>query len=144
MTDAALGPVRHHNDLRLSWGECDPAGIVYFTTYLEWAERVHSEWWLLAGLRLDELVASQGAAFVVRHAACDYLAPAAAMDRLRCEMRVRSVGTTSFRTSFAFTGLDSGVEHAVVELAAVFVGPEGRPVPIPADALAALEGSDGG
>ncbi|CAN5790951.1 thioesterase family protein [soil metagenome] len=134
--------MRHSNDLRLSWGECDPAGIVYFTTYLEWAERVHSEWWLLAGLRLDRLVASQGAAFVVRHASCDYLQPAAAMDRLRCELRVRSVGTTSFATSFAFTGIDTDVEHAVVELIAVFVGRDGRPVAIPDAARAALEGSD--
>lgn len=134
MTDSP----RHSRDLRLSWGECDPAGIVYYATYLEWAERVHSEWWLLQGLHLAELADRLGAAFVVRHVECDYLHPPRVLDELRCSLHVAAVGSSSFTLRFDFTDLGSGRALAELRLTCVFVDAEGTATPIPAPARKVL------
>ena len=130
---------RHARDLRLSWGECDPAGIVYYATYLQWAERAHSEWWLLEGVHLAELAERLGAAFVVRHVECDYLHPPRVLDELRCSLHVDAVGSSSFTTRFDFTDLDSGRALAELRQTCVFVDGDGRSTPIPDLARKILE-----
>lgn len=128
----------HEVDLRLSWGECDPAGIVYYATYLEWAERVHGEWWFLEGIRLDEMAERWGAAFVVRHVTADYLRSPRVLDPLRASLVVEAVGRTSFTVAVRFSDRRDGAELGVVRLVAVFVGAEGTAAPVPDPARSLL------
>lgn len=134
----AVGEVVHSLRFRLSWGECDPAGIIYYATYLEWAERVHTEWWHLAGYSLAELPERLGAAFVVRNVTCDFRQSPKAMDLLDCSMRVARVGISSFTMAFDFVDVETSVSLASMGLTAVFVDAEQRATPVPTSARALL------
>jgi acyl-CoA thioester hydrolase len=130
------GPVLHSLDFRLSWGECDPAGIVYFATWFPWMERVHTEWLFLAGERPDRLLERRGTTMVVRHAACDYLTPAKVFDPIRCALRAGRLGTTSAVQAYTISNRDTGAVHARATMTVVFVDDAGRPVSPPADLIA--------
>lgn len=121
----------HGIEFRLSWGGCDPAGIIYYATYLEWAERAHSEWWYLRGLRIDAMADRIGASFVVRHVSCGYHRSPTVMDVLRCSLALELLGGTSFTIVCTFVLVATGEVQAVLHLTAVFVDAARRPVAVP-------------
>ena len=127
------GSVLHHAEFRLSFGECDPAGIVYYATYLHWAERIHTEWWFEHGFRVERLRAQLGATFVTRHVACDFHRSPVVMDRVRAGLSLRRLGTTSFTMGCRFTADDGGL-LADQTLVLVFIDADRRPVDIPSAA----------
>jgi 4-hydroxybenzoyl-CoA thioesterase len=49
----------HHMRLKVQWGDCDPAGIVFFPNYLKWFDECTSELFASAGLPLPTLFRSQ-------------------------------------------------------------------------------------
>lgn len=126
-----MADVLHVSEFRLSYGECDPAGIVYYATYYPWMERTHTEWTFLRGVRSDEMAANWGVSTVSRASGCDYLAPALLYDPLRCEMRLGRLGETSFTTRYDFRRLTDDVVTCVGRMTLVFVGPDVRPRPVP-------------
>lgn len=142
-TDGGLvtGVELHALEFRLSWGECDPAGIIYYATYLEWAERVHSEWWHLAGFSLAKLGDRLGSTFVTRHVSCDYLRAPQTMDVLRCSMRLGRLGSSSFAMAFAFTDVATDDLLASLEMTCVFVTGDLVATPVPGPARALLSAS---
>lgn len=119
----------HTVGLRLSYADCDPAGIVYYATWFPWMEKAHTEYWLLRGLRFDELLSTYGAVPVTRHTECEYLAMARLFDEIRCEMRLAYVGRTSYRMAFTFLREAEVVARSSLTL--VCVDAAGRPVPLP-------------
>lgn len=123
----------------LSWGECDPAGIIYYATYLAWAERLHSEWWLDRGFHLSTMHDDLGARFSVRHLEVDYRSPPRPLERMRAELEVARLGTTSFAITVTFTRPADDTLLAILTLTAVWTSPDRTPVPIPPPARAALE-----
>jgi YbgC/YbaW family acyl-CoA thioester hydrolase len=125
-------PALHHLDFRLSWGECDPAGIVYFASWLPWMERVHSEWMFLHGERPDQMAGRHGVSMVVRNVTCDYLVPAKVFDPLRCTLHGGRLGTRSVTEAFTITNRDTGHVHARSSMAIVFIDAGGSPAPPPA------------
>lgn len=127
------------HEATLSWGECDPAGIIYYATYLTWAERLHSEWWLGHGFHLATMHDDLGARFSVRHLEVDYRSPPRPLERMRAVLDVERIGTTSFAITVTFTRPADATLLAVLTLTAVWTSPERRPVPIPAPARAVLE-----
>jgi YbgC/YbaW family acyl-CoA thioester hydrolase len=127
------------HEATLSWGECDPAGIIYYATYLTWAERLHSEWWLERGFHLSDMHEALGARFSVRHLEVDYRSPPRPLERMRASLAVARLGTTSFAVEVTFTRPADETLLAILTLTAVWTSPERRPVPIPAPARAALE-----
>jgi acyl-CoA thioester hydrolase len=137
---AGAAPPLHEVEFRLSWGECDPAGIIYYATYLEWAERAHSEWWHLRGRPITMPGEGDGPSFVVRHVACDYLRAPRPMDQIRCGLRCARIGGTSFTMTAGFTMLDSAVTLAELSLTAVFVDGDLGSVPVPDSARLLLSG----
>lgn len=126
-------------EFRLSWGECDPAGIVYFAAYLPWMERLHSGWWFERGLRFDHMLDRIGATAVTRQTTCSYLAPATVLERIVATMWLRAVGETSFTLHFDFRCPDRDQVVADAELAMVFVDRGGRSTAIPPLARSQLD-----
>ena len=49
VSDPPSQPVLHEIEFRLSYGDCDPAGIVYFAAYYPWFDRTYNEWAFLGG-----------------------------------------------------------------------------------------------
>lgn len=122
----------HRVTFRLSYGDCDPAGIVYYANYQRWMERTHTEWWFLRGLRFDELPATLGVAVVTRAAAAEYERTITLFDQVECRLYTGRVGRTSFEMRTEFIRAD-GTRASTASLTLVCVDP-GSPanaVPVP-------------
>lgn len=124
------GPLRTRT-FQLSYGDCDPAGIVYYANYFRWMENVHTTWWHEIGERIDQLQERYGVGLVTRHTGCEFTAPARTFDTVRAELWAASVGNTSFRMRVDFTLVDTGVPVAVGDLTLVSIDPNGRAAPLP-------------
>ncbi len=129
----ASGNVLHTNDFRLSYGECDPAGIVYFAAYYPWFERTFNEWNFLSGNLPGELAAKWGASYVSRASSCEYLIPGRLFDPFTCEMRLGHVGSSSYSMTYAIVHRENGNTYATGKMTLVFISQDfpPRPVPVP-------------
>lgn len=132
MTDNSTN-VLHHLDLRLSYGDCDPAGIVYYASYYPWFERVFNEWTFLNGFPPDKMRELWGATHVSRASGCEYFIPGRLFDAFRCAMTLHNVGKTSFTMKFDMVNLGDGQTYATGLLTFVFIDEQfpPRPVPVP-------------
>lgn len=118
---------------RLTYADTDPAGIVYYAAWFPWMERAQSEWFHRHGLRQDQLHERTGVATLVRHTACDYLAPAGLYDEIELRFHFESTGRTSFRSLHEMRRTNDGVVVARGTIVLVTVDPgHGQPVPVPA------------
>ncbi len=123
-------PVLHTMDLRLSYADCDPAGIVYFAAY-QWMERVYNEWTHAGGHTPDLMPELWGATHISRASGCEYLVPGMLFDAMTCEMRLGKVGRTSFTTVYDFVRHSDGATLARGHIVFVFVADDGTPTPVP-------------
>jgi acyl-CoA thioester hydrolase len=125
------GPVLHSHTFRLSYGDTDPAGILYYAAWLPRMEAVQSEFLLLQGLRQDTLVERFGWWTVSRAVECEYLLAARLFDEIRVEMRMGRIGASSFRFEFEMWRLADEVMVSRGSNTLVTVSPDQRAVPIP-------------
>jgi acyl-CoA thioester hydrolase len=82
-------------DFRLTYSDCDPAGLVYFAAYYPWIERAVTEWWIGAGVDFGSMLERFGAFLVARSTSCEYLAAARSFDLLSARLRLSFIGRTS-------------------------------------------------
>jgi acyl-CoA thioester hydrolase len=136
--DAIGTDVLNTGEFRLSYANCDPAGIVYYATYYPVFERVHTEWAWLNGMPSDELPELWGVSVVARASSCEYFQPGMLHDLLRCEMRAGRVGSTSYSPSFDVVRVADEQVIARGGFTLVALGPDGRPAPLPASLRAVL------
>lgn len=133
------GPVLDRSRFRLGYADCDPAGIVYFATYLPHAERLHSGWWFDRGLALDRHVEQTGVSIVTRHLEVDYTAAPRLHDEIDAELRLVGIGERSFRLLCTFRSAVDDRVFATLRLAMACVGPDGRPAALPTPVRRILE-----
>jgi len=97
------------HEIRVTWGDCDPAKIVY-TARLPWfALDAINAWWehhLGDGWYQMELDRNVGTPFV--HMSMDFSSPVTPRHRLLCEVVPVRLGDSSIR--FRVRGLQDGVE----------------------------------
>ena len=122
---------------RLTYADCDPAGIVYYAAWFVAMERVLTEWFLRSGFRFDRMPDELRGGVVTRSTWCEYLAPAQVYDEIVVEMTVAKVGTTSYTLAFEMVRTADAVVVARSGLVGVFVA-GGRAAPLPPALRAAL------
>jgi acyl-CoA thioester hydrolase len=122
--------ILHTNDFRLSYGECDPAGIVYYASYYPWFERTFNEWTFLNGFPPDRIAELWGATFVSRASSCEYLIPGRVFDPFTCQMRLGHVGTTSYSMKYDIVHRDNGDTYATGRMNFVFIDDQFPPKPV--------------
>jgi acyl-CoA thioesterase FadM len=126
-------------DWLLTYADCDPAGIIYYASAFALMERVYMRWALAHGVAPDQLRAKGLALPVARSASGDYYGRLYVLDRLECRLYCDSVGRSSvdWRTTATVVepfdaGAPAGPDPAFEgHLRQVYVGPDGRPVPVP-------------
>jgi len=123
----------HACSFQLTYGDCDPAGIVYYANYFRWMEHTHTTWWHAVGERIDELPGRYGVELVTRHTGCEFTAPAHPFDVVVASLSAENLGRTSFRMRCDFA-LNTGIAVASGDLTLVTIDGNGRPAPVP-DAL---------
>ena len=135
MTDAFPKPSCWHTH-RVSYGETDAMGVVYYANYLHLFERGRSE--LIRNLGLSYSVVEERGIFLpVREASCRYLAPARYDDVIH--IRTGLAGQSRASLNFVYEITDEKREHVLTRGTTqhAVVNAQGRPVRVP-DWLSAL------
>ncbi|HZS85133.1 MAG TPA: thioesterase family protein [Stellaceae bacterium] len=80
-------------ELRVGWGDCDPAGIVYYPVFFRWFDVATFALFAAAGLPILELQRRYGTlGLPLLEAGARFDAPARPQDLLRIESRIAAVG----------------------------------------------------
>lgn len=132
--------VLHSHTVRLSYGDTDPAEILYYAAWFPKMEALQSEFLYLQGLRQDTLKERFGWWTVSRATECEYLAAARLFDLVRIDLRLGRIGASSFRFEFEMHREEDDVLVARAANTVVTVSPDQSTVRIPADLRAILEG----
>src|SRR5436190_6672491 len=92
--------------LRIRFGSCDPAGIVYTPEYLDLFSGVIEDWYGEAlGISYHELVGKRRTGLGYAHVSADFAKPSSMGDVLDVAVIVRDVGRASLTfTVHAFNG----------------------------------------
>lgn len=126
----------------IRFGDCDPAGILYYPRYFDLFHQTMEAWFDgPLGWPYADFLRGEGLGLPAVHAACDYRAPTAYGEVVQVRQRVARLGTTSIAFEYEVVGADGAV-RAVGETVCVVMGLDParsdhrRPAPIP-DALRA-------
>ncbi|MCB1474761.1 MAG: acyl-CoA thioesterase [Rhodobiaceae bacterium] len=129
-------------DFRLSYGDCDPLGIVYFAAYYPWMERTYNEWVFQNGITPPEQQSKWGVNTVMRASGNDYLIPSVIFDALTCRMTAGKIGNTSFSVSYEIVKRDEPNKlMATGFMSFVMVNGDLKPTPVPSPMVALLKGA---
>jgi acyl-CoA thioester hydrolase len=134
--EGALSAGVHRFPIRVYYEDTDAAGIVYYANYLKFVERARTEMMRMFGVEHERWRQAEGTAFIVRHAALDYLAPARLDDELVVETRVKELGGASILLDQDIKRDDTLLVRSTIRVACV--GRNGRPVRLPSALRAAL------
>jgi 4-hydroxybenzoyl-CoA thioesterase len=85
--------------LTVQWGDCDPAGIVFYPRFFAWMDRVSHALERELGITRDEMLPPGTAGFPLLSAQAEFLAPALMDDVLEIRGRVSRIGRTSLALS---------------------------------------------
>lgn len=80
---------------RVHWGDCDPAGIIFYPTYFRWMDAATWGLWASVGYAAKRMKAEQLAMPLVS-ADCRFIAPAEQGDRCEVRSRIARFGGKSF------------------------------------------------
>lgn len=90
-------------EITVEWGDCDPAGIVYYPSYFRWCDQATYRLFLAAGLKRDDVSSGQwkeGTPLV--RAECSFRRPSQHGEKLVIESQVTRFGGSSFTISHIF------------------------------------------
>jgi 4-hydroxybenzoyl-CoA thioesterase len=80
---------------QVHWGDCDPAGIIFYPTYFRWADA--ASWALFEAVGLGpKWMKDNHMAMPLVSADCQFLAPALQGDRCEVRSRIARFGGKSF------------------------------------------------
>jgi YbgC/YbaW family acyl-CoA thioester hydrolase len=80
---------------QVQWGDCDPAGIIFYPTYFRWMDA--ATWAFLDSVGYSaKRMRAEHLAMPLVSAQCDFLAPAEQGDRCEVRSRIARFGGKSF------------------------------------------------
>ncbi len=127
------------------FGDCDPAGIVYFPRFFDLFHQAMETWFPAElGFGYDEFIRGRKLGFPAVRSEADFERPSRFGETLAIELRVTRIGRTSIGFGYAITGPqgESRVRGASV-CVCMDLDPnspnQGRGVELPADLRARIE-----
>ena len=88
----------NRKEIHVEWGDCDPAGIVYFPRFFEYFDACTNALFEAAGLRKAEMLRQYGLVGIpLVEANGQFYAPASFGETVVVESRIVDWGTSSFR-----------------------------------------------
>jgi 4-hydroxybenzoyl-CoA thioesterase len=122
--------------ISIEWGDCDPAGIVYFPRYFEYCDACTNTLFARAGLRKPEMLKRYGIAGIpIVDARGKFMAPSQFGETVVVESRIAEWGRSSFSVRhriFRGRALAAEIEETRVWVKRAKDGPgrlEGHAVP---------------
>jgi 4-hydroxybenzoyl-CoA thioesterase len=131
-------PLSNRHEVTVEWGDCDPAGIVYYPSYFRWIDQATHRLFLAAGLKRDDLTSGQwreGTPLVA--AECAFRRASQHGEKLIIESHVAKFGRSSFTIRHVFRDASGEVAAEGTETR-IWATKKGnarslKAVPIPAD-----------
>ncbi len=80
----------------IEWGDCDPAGIVFFPRYFEWFDACTAALFALAGYPKQELIRAHGIAIPIVETRSRFLIPSRFGDEVTVETTITRFSRSSF------------------------------------------------
>ncbi len=94
--EGAAAPGVFIHPVRIGWGHCDPAGIVYFPRFFEMFHDTMERWFSDAiGMPYADVIVGRKVGFPSVHTEADFKAPSEFGDELAIELRVGGLGHKS-------------------------------------------------
>jgi 4-hydroxybenzoyl-CoA thioesterase len=90
-------PLSSRHEVTVEWGDCDPAGIVYYPSYFRWFDEATYRLFLAAGLKRDDVSSGQwkeGTPLVA--AQCSFRRASQHGEKLTIESQIEKFGRSSF------------------------------------------------
>ncbi|MDR2826277.1 MAG: acyl-CoA thioesterase [Deltaproteobacteria bacterium] len=115
---------------RVSYGETDAMGMVYYANYLHLFERVRSEFIRAQGMSYAK-VEEQGIYLPVREAVCRYRSPLRYDDLIWLRIGISEWGHASVTFAYEIRSEDKSKLHATGKTQHAFIDRTLRPVPVP-------------
>jgi len=82
--------------IQIQWGDCDPAGIVFYPRYFEWFDECTAALFAAAGLPKADLVRTQGVGIPMVDTRSRFLIPSQFGDEVTVETACTRFGRSSF------------------------------------------------
>ena len=112
-------PGRHLHALTVRFGDCDPAGIVYFPRFYDWFHQAMETWFDVAlGQRYDQVLKTH--LFPAVHSEADFKQPVRMGAHVVVETVVGRMGGASLQFDYRVLG-EGGVVHATGHTVVVVV-----------------------
>ena len=131
----------HRTEVRVRFGETDPYGVVYFTSYLEYAKTALDECLRTLGLSPAQFYRNASGGWPIGEVTIRYEKPARYDDLLAVRIWVNELSRSAVRFGFEIERASDGIQLARGALTCVAIGPDWQPRPIPPD-LAVLFGRE--
>ena len=95
-----------HFPCEVHWGDCDPAGIIFYPTYFRWMDA--ATWAFLASVGYaPQRMRDEHLAMPLVAADCEFLAPARHGDRCEVRSRIARFGGASFMVAHEIVRADA-------------------------------------
>ncbi len=109
-------PLTSRHEVTVEWGDCDPAGIVYYPAYFRWCDQATYRLFLAVGLKRDDVSSGQwkeGTPLV--NAQCAFRRASQHGEKLVVESHVSRFGRSSFTITHVFRDATGEVAAEGVE-----------------------------
>ena len=100
--------IAHRFACQVHWGDCDPAGIIFYPTYFRWMDAATWAFMDSVGYSAQRMRSEQLAMPLVS-ADCQFLSPARHGDRCEVVSRIARFGGASFVVAHEVRGSDGNV-----------------------------------
>lgn len=127
------------HEQRIRFSHCDPAGIVYFPEFFDFAHATMEDWFRDGiGVSLPSLIRDRRIGTPTVSIQGDFSKPMRMGELLRNELRVTRLGNASVRLQYR--GLKNDVEHLTIVQTIAFMDLDaGHAVPVPEDLRPRIE-----
>lgn len=119
-------------EVTVRFGDCDPAGIVFYPRYFEMFNNLVEDWCAQAlGMSFRELHLQRGLGLPTVHVETSFIAPSELGEVLRAQLRVQKIGGASITLQLRLAG-PAGEDRVRASLVLALMDlEERRAVPIP-------------
>ncbi len=88
--------------VEVSWGDQDPAAIVFYPRFFAWADASGHDWFRARGVALEPLLRERKVSFGLIACSAQFHSPARGGDRLVCRTRLEKLGDRTLELAHEF------------------------------------------
>lgn len=136
--------LRHEKPIIMRFGDCDPAGILFYPRAVERAHEAVEDMIRASSIGWARWFAGDGFVAPLRRAEADFFSPLRAGEAVTLRASVAALGQTSVTFDVEFAASDGRTAARIRTVHVLVDKITGRPIPIPDDLREAFSSCSGG